>query len=59
MDVRLPDGILFGTVYIRKYDKMEHMETKILIILNRNELVYDAECRGWSTCSTDSTEFVV
>jgi hypothetical protein len=59
MDVRLPDGIPFGTVYIRKCDKMEHTETNILIILNRNELVYDAEYRDWSTCCTGGMEFVV
>jgi hypothetical protein len=58
MDVRLPDGIPFGTVSIRKYGKMEHTETNILIILNRNELVFNAECRGWSTC-TDGIKFVV
>jgi hypothetical protein len=29
MDVSLLDGIPFGTVYIRKYDKMEHTETNI------------------------------
>jgi hypothetical protein len=56
MNVRLPDGIPFDTVYIRQYNKMEHTETKILIILNRNELVYDAE---WSTCSTGGIEFVL
>jgi hypothetical protein len=59
MDVRLPDGIPFDTVCIRKYDKMEHTETNTLIILNRNELVNNAECREWSTCCTDGIEFVV
>jgi hypothetical protein len=59
IDVRLPEGIPFGTVYIQKYDNMEHTESNIVIILNKNELVYDAECRGWSTGSIDGIEFVV
>jgi hypothetical protein len=59
IDVRLPDGIPFGTVYIQKYDKMKHTETNMLIILNRNELVYDAKCRGWSACCTDGIVFVL
>jgi hypothetical protein len=42
MGVRLPEGIPFGTMYIRKCDKMEHMEKNILIILDRNELVYNS-----------------
>ena len=45
MDVRLPDGIPFGTVYIRKYDKMEHVEINTLNIPNMIQLVYNAESR--------------